>query len=74
MEMRDLIDLKETASMLGGLHPEHVRQRLLKRPDFPRPFRIAGKIMLDREEVADWIESQRQPLDGRRAQNCRTNA
>ena len=60
--MRDLIDIKTVAAMLGGLHPEHVRARLLKRPDFPKPFRISGRVMLDRAEVAEWIERQRQPI------------
>jgi len=64
--MRELIDLKETANMLGGLNPEHVRRRILSRPDFPRPFRISGRIMLDRKEVSQWIDRQRQPVDGRR--------
>lgn len=72
--MRDLIDLKEVASMLGGLHPNHVRQRMLKRPDFPKPFRIAGRVMLDRSEVQEWIESQRVTSDrsaGRNASICK---
>lgn len=60
--MRNLIDIKEVAVMLGGLHPNHVRQRLLKRPDFPRPFRIAGRIMLDRDEISEWIDDQRETI------------
>jgi len=63
---RQLISLYEVAEMLGGLHYEHVRARIITRPDFPRPFRISGRIMLDRKEVAQWIEMQRQPVDGRR--------
>lgn len=71
---RELIDLYEVAKMLGGMHYEHVRSRILPRPDFPRPFRISGRIMLDKKEVADWIEMQRQPLDGRRTpQKSRIN-
>lgn len=72
--MRELIDIKTVATMLGGLHPEHVRQRILKRPDFPRPFRIAGRVMLDKAEVSDWIDRQRQPVDGRTTQKSRNNA
>lgn len=74
MTERNLIDLKEVARMLGGMHPEHVRGRLLKRPDFPRPFRISGRVMLDREEIQDWIEMQRQPIDGRTAQKLRNGS
>lgn len=73
MAERDLIDLKEVARMLGGMHPEHVRGRLLKRPDFPRPFRISGRVMLDRDEIREWIEMQRQPIDGRATQRSRTD-
>ncbi len=71
MSDRDLIDLKEVAHMLGGMHPEHVRGRLLKRPDFPRPFRISGRVMLDREEINEWIEMQREPIDGRTSRKSR---
>ena len=71
MSERNLIDIKEVARMLGGMHPEHVRGRLLKRPDFPRPFRISGRVMLDRDEISEWIEMQRQPIDGRTTQKSR---
>ncbi|KAA0911713.1 AlpA family transcriptional regulator [Pusillimonas sp. ANT_WB101] len=74
MPKRNLIDLKVAAQMLGGLHPEHVRGRLMKRPDFPRPFRISGRVMLDEEEIAEWIEMQRQPIDGRTTQKLRNDA
>ena len=74
MAERDLIDLREVARMLGGMHPEHVRGRLLKRPDFPRPFRISGRVMLDRDEIREWIEMQRQPIDGRSTQKLRNDA
>jgi len=74
MSERDLIDLREVARMLGGMHPEHVRGRLLKRPDFPRPFRISGRVMLDREEIREWIELQRQPIDGRTTQKLRDHS
>jgi len=73
MAERNLIDLKEVARMLGGMHPEHVRGRLLKRPDFPRPFRISGRVMFDKPEVVEWIEMQRQPIDGRTTQKTRTD-
>lgn len=72
--MRELIDINAVAVMVGGLHPRHVRQRLIKRPDFPRPFRIGAKISFDKSEVADWIEMQRQPIDGRTTRNLRSNA
>lgn len=69
MQERELIDIKQAAAMLGGMHPEHLRGRLMRRPDFPRPFRISGRVMLDRLEVARWIEMQRQPIDGRLRKN-----
>lgn len=68
MSERDLIDLKAVAQMLGGMHPEHVRGRIMRRPDFPRPFRISGRVLFDRPEVAEWIESQREPVDNRATQ------
>src|SRR3546814_15592072 len=74
MSERDLIDIKEVAHMLGGMHPEHVRGRIMKRPDFPRPFRISGRVLFDRPEISDWIEMQRQPIDGRTTQNLRNDA
>lgn len=74
MSDRDLIDLKEVASMLGGMHPEHVRGRVMKRPDFPRSFRISGRVLFDRPEIADWIEMQRQPVDGRTTRKLRDHA
>lgn len=65
MSERDLIDIKEVAHMLGGMHPEHVRGRIMKRLDFPRPFRISGRVLFDRPEIAEWIEMQRVPISGR---------
>jgi predicted DNA-binding transcriptional regulator AlpA len=74
MSERDLIDLKAVAQMLGGMHPEHVRGRIMRRPDFPRPFRISGRVLFDRPEVAEWIECQRQPADNRPAKQLRKMA
>lgn len=68
---RDLIDIKTVADMLGGLNPGHVRERVVRRPDFPRAFRIGNRILFDRPEVTDWIESQRQAPDGRRTPKSR---
>lgn len=65
----DLIDIKTVAKMLGGLNPEHVRSRILKRPDFPRPFRISGRVLLDRDEVQEWIEQQRAPRITQKSRN-----
>lgn len=70
----DLIDIKTVAKMLGGLNPEHVRSRILKRPDFPRSFRISGRVMLDRDEVQEWIEEQRVPRDTHKSRNTASNA
>ncbi|NYT76603.1 helix-turn-helix domain-containing protein [Alcaligenaceae bacterium] len=63
--MRELIDINTVAQMAGGLTPQHVREKLIKRPDFPRAFRIGGRIMFDRPEVVEWIEMQRVRIDGR---------
>ncbi|GAA4322046.1 hypothetical protein GCM10023144_01710 [Pigmentiphaga soli] len=71
MSQRDLIDIRAVADMLGGLNPDHVRDRVVRRPDFPRPFRIGNRILFDRPEVAEWIEAQRQAPDGRRTPKLR---
>jgi predicted DNA-binding transcriptional regulator AlpA len=67
MSERELIDVATVAKMLGGLHPDTVRKRLTKRPDFPRLFRIGTCIMFDKPEILEWIECQRQAPDGRRS-------
>ena len=48
------------------LNPDHVRDRLTKRKDFPRPYQFGGVRRWKAEEVDDWIESKRQAPDGRR--------
>lgn len=48
------------------LHPAHVRDRLTKRPDFPRPYIFGAARRWREDEVEDWIESRRQAPDGRR--------
>lgn len=48
------------------LNPDHVRDRLTKRKDFPRPFQFGGVRRWKSEEVDDWIESKRQAPDGRK--------
>lgn len=48
------------------LNPDHVRDRLTKRKDFPRPFQFGGVRRWRAEEVEEWIESKRQAPDGRR--------
>lgn len=60
MSERDLIDLKAVAQMFGGLDYDHVRARVSRRPDFPAAFRIGARIMYDKSEISDWIESQRE--------------
>jgi len=52
------------------LNPAHVRDRLTKRPDFPRAFVFGGARRWKAEEVDDWIESKRQAPDGRRRQRA----
>ncbi|MFY2089925.1 helix-turn-helix transcriptional regulator [Achromobacter xylosoxidans] len=64
MNTPDLIDLKEVAAVLR-MHPEHVRGRLMRRIDFPRPLRLGGALRFERGEINDWIAAQRQPVDGR---------
>lgn len=64
MEAR-FISHNEIAERLQ-LNPDHVRDRLTKRKDFPRPFQFGGVRRWKAEEVEDWIESKRQAPDGRR--------
>lgn len=47
------------------LNPDHVRDRLTKRKDFPRAFQFGGVRRWKAEEVDDWIESKRQVPNGR---------
>jgi prophage regulatory protein len=60
-----LIDHNRIADMVG-MNRAHVRDRLTKRPDFPRPFVIGGARRWREEEITEWIEAQRQAPDGRR--------
>ncbi|HCQ47509.1 MAG TPA: hypothetical protein DIW53_12315 [Achromobacter sp.] len=64
MNTPDLIGLKDVAAVLG-MHPEHVRARLMRRADFPRPLRLGGALRFERSEIYEWITAQRQPVDGR---------
>ncbi len=64
MNTPDLMGLKEVAAVLR-MHPEHVRARLMRRPDFPRPLRLGGALRFERAELNEWIAAQRQPVDGR---------
>ncbi len=66
MTERDLIDTNKIAELMGGMNPAHVRNRICRRPDFPRPFRIGGRKLYDRAEILEWIEASRQAPDGRR--------
>lgn len=60
-----LIDCKAIAEMTG-LHPAHIRDRLSKRPDFPRAYVIGSVRRWDEEEVLEWLQKCRQAPDGRR--------
>ncbi len=54
--MADLIDTNGIADMLR-LHPKHVRDRLMKQPDAPRPeIRLARKMLWSRQAVLDWLK------------------
>lgn len=48
------------------LNPDHVRDPLTKRKDFPRPFQFGGVRRWRAEEVEDWIKSKRHAPDRRR--------
>lgn len=48
------------------LNPKHVRDRLTKRPGFPRAYIFGAARRWDELEVEEWIEAQRQAPDGRR--------
>lgn len=71
MTERDLIDTNKIAELMGGMNPAHVRNRICRRPDFPRPFRIGGRKLYDRAEVLEFIEASRQAPDGRRPPSLR---
>jgi len=74
MTERDLIDTNKIAELLGGMNPAHVRDRVCKRADFPRPFRIGGRKLYDKAEILEWIEATRQAPDGRRTPSLRQAA
>ncbi|MFY3531294.1 helix-turn-helix transcriptional regulator [Achromobacter denitrificans] len=74
MTERDLIDTNKIAELLGGMNPAHVRNRICRRADFPRPFRIGGRKLYDRAEILEWIEDSRQAPDGRRTPSLRQDA
>ena len=54
-----LISIDEIASMLG-MQYRQVRDRIAKRPDFPRPaFNLSQKMRRwDRRNVQEWIDTQ----------------
>ncbi|ARP88617.1 helix-turn-helix transcriptional regulator [Bordetella genomosp. 9] len=62
----EFITHKEIAERLH-LNAAHVRDRLTKRPDFPRPFVFGGARRWKAQEVDLWIEGQQQRRDGRRS-------
>lgn len=52
------------------LNMKHVRDRLTKRPDFPRAYVVGCARRWDKGEVEDWIEAQREAPDGRRVRDA----
>lgn len=65
MAAKTYVTVPEIASRLQ-LNAKHVRDRLTKRPDFPRAYIFGAARRWDETEVNDWIEAQRQAPDGRR--------
>lgn len=49
-----------------SLNPNHVRDRLTKRPGFPPAFVFGGARRWREEDIEEWIERQRQHPKGRR--------
>lgn len=65
--MMDTLTIREIAAVLH-LHPKHVRDRLVHRPDFPRPVLAGGRYSRQwlREEVIKWATPQeRRQAEGR---------
>jgi predicted DNA-binding transcriptional regulator AlpA len=58
-----LLDLDDIASMMK-LSPAYVRDKLVKRSDFPRPaLFISQKLRRwSVDDVASWIDSQKQKI------------
>jgi predicted DNA-binding transcriptional regulator AlpA len=57
---QSLIDTRAIAGMLG-MSTKHVRERLVRRPDFPRPA-LQLSVKTRRWDLADvqvWLEKQR---------------
>lgn len=52
-----MIDAGAIAVMIG-LNPNHVRDRLTKRADFPRAYRLGGSLRWKIDDVRDWIDAQ----------------
>lgn len=53
----NLLTVREVAELLR-LDPEHVRDRLSKRRDFPPAYRVGG-LRWERQDILDWVEAQR---------------
>ena len=41
------------------LHPRYVRDRLAKRKDFPKAYRIGSSLRWEPEDVERWLEKRR---------------
>lgn len=63
MHTPDTLTIKEIAQALR-LHPKHVRDRVVHRPDFPRPVLAGGRYSRQwlKVEVMEWAR----PKDGTR--------
>lgn len=61
----NLLTVREVAELLR-LDPEHVRDRLSKRRDFPPAYRVGG-LRWERQDILDWVEAQRVSPAARKA-------
>jgi len=57
--MQDLMTIEDIAKLLG-MQYRQVRDRVAKRPDFPRPaFNLSQKMRRwDRNSIHQWVETQ----------------
>ena len=52
-----MISVKTIAQMLS-LNESHVRDRVTRREDFPKPYKIGGAKRWNVAEVMEWLESK----------------
>ena len=59
--MTELWTLEDIERLLAKVYkPRTIREKLIHRPDFPRPMRPMGKRVWHAREVMEWLESTRE--------------